>query len=400
MTQAYSIRGGHEAHVLHLSTELRRHGFDTRVLVLEELPREEHLFMRLLRERGIPLDAVRRTRAAWVGWAFALVAPVWGAWMLLRGHRPLWGRLRNYIADRPATWVLRNMLRREQPAVIHIMGCLAPYAWPLLPAERCVLHHGTEGRRDDTWEAGDFDAFRAFASRAARNFAPGSGVVANLRREFGIERPIESIFTICPDQADVPPSSPAPAVSASAPLRFGLLSRMTPEKGIHVLLQALHDYQARHGSVDFVFAGGGALEGVVRDFVATHALRGVRVQPAFESPVEILRTLDVFVHPSLSDAMPLAIAEALMCGRPCIVTRVGGIPDLVRDGQEGLLIDPDDPAPIVAAMERFQAMTSEERAAYGRRARARYDDVCRPERVGTVVAAHYRALMAEMPTGA
>ena len=179
------------------------------------------------------------------------------------------------------------------------------------------------------------------------------------------------------------------------PLRFGMLCRMTPEKGIHDLLSALRLYRDRRGAVDFLLAGGGALEAEVRACVSQHALQGVRVVSTFESPVELLRTMDVFVHPSLSDAMPMAIAEALMCGLPCIVTRIGGIPDLVRDGQEGYLIEPGQPAQIVAAMERFQDMTPDGRAAFARRARARYEEVCRPDRVGAIVAGHYRQILAE-----
>lgn len=396
MTQGYRVRGGHEAHLLHYATELRQHGFDTRILVLDALPREEHLFMRLLRERGIPLESVRRMNDRLLRLELAMIAPWWTLIMRARGRLVDRNALSHWLADRRAARALRQRLAAMRPDVVHVLGRLADFAWPAIPAHCAIMHHGTEGRLDDTWDAAELNAFRRFAQSAALNLAPGDGVVANLQREFGLSRPIVSLFTICPDQSGlIPPNAAARPSAPSAPLRFGILCRMTPEKGIDVLLEALRLYGARHGHLDFVFAGSGVLEDKIRAALAEKALQGVRLQTTFDSPVDILSQLDVFVHPSLSDAMPMAVAEALMCGVPCIVTRVGGLPDLVRDGREGLVIAPGCAEDIVSAMERFAALTPTERDAFRARARARYDDVCRPERIGLLLAAHYRAIMGD-----
>jgi len=55
----------------------------------------------------------------------------------------------------------------------------------------------------------------------------------------------------------------------------------------------------------------------------------------------ILSSAQVFVHPSLDESLGLAVAEALACGIPVIATRVGGIPELVQDMVNGLLVEPD-----------------------------------------------------------
>lgn len=401
MTQAYRIRGGHEAHLLHFATEMRTQGFDTCIVVLDELPRQEHRFMQQLRARGISLSALRRRDGLGVRALFLLLLAPWALVMVLRGRRAHGAALLDYVANRLAARTLRIRLQREQPDLIHILGRLAAYAWPVLPAARCLLHHGTEGRRDESWDEVEFEAFRQFAQRAARNFAPGSGVAENLAREFHITQPIETLYTICPDEkpAGWQPPEPPSAAGAVAPPHFGLLARMTPEKGIHDLLEALLRYTARHGTVRFTFAGTGVLEGEVRAFIARHGLDEVRVQTEFTSPAEVLAAWDVFVHPSRSDAMPMAIAEALMNGLPCVVTRAGGIPDLVRDGEEGILIDAGQPDQIVNAMERFAAMTPTQRWQFRRRARARYEQKCRPEQVGMQLAAHYRTLLGRLNEG-
>ena len=407
MTQAYKVRGGHEAHLLHFASELRRHGFSTRIMVLDALPREPHLFIRLLRERGIPLDSVRRDTGWFIRVLFAFAALPWSIVMWRRKQRPRYRMLFAYLADRLSAMALKRAIRKENPDVIHVLGRLADYACPLLPVAKSIFHHGTEGRMDASWDNNELKLFKDFVENAARNFAPGRGVAENVGREFGIKRQIETIYTICPDGGS---GSRASSSEFRVPgsefgfrgtgnkgvgLRFGILCRMTEEKGIRHLLPALKDYREKHGSVRFVFAGIGSMQQEIRNYLDTHDMLEVQLISAFSSPVEILENLDVFVHPSLSDAMPMAIAEALMCGLPCIVTDVGGIPDLVRDGQEGFVIQPGSDSEIVNAMERFAAMDQSALAEFRHRARERYEEVCLPERVGSVITEHYRDIIKE-----
>jgi glycosyltransferase involved in cell wall biosynthesis len=89
----------------------------------------------------------------------------------------------------------------------------------------------------------------------------------------------------------------------------------------------------------------------------------------------------------------MSIAEALMCGVPCIVCNVGGCADLVRDGVEGFVIEPRRADLIFDRMDRMARMGEEEFQGFQRRARARYEEVCLPAKVGAVVAEHYRAVM-------
>ena len=69
-----------------------------------------------------------------------------------------------------------------------------------------------------------------------------------------------------------------------------------------------------------------------------------RVRPLRPSPIPV-------VQPSHFEALGLAAIEALACGVPVVASRVGGLPDFIRDGENGRLVPPKDPATLSAALK-------------------------------------------------
>jgi glycosyltransferase involved in cell wall biosynthesis len=86
-----------------------------------------------------------------------------------------------------------------------------------------------------------------------------------------------------------------------------------------------------------------------------------------------LAGLDVLVQPSRADNLPLSILEAMASGLPVIGTRTGGIPELVIDGETGLLVEPERPEELAAALDSLAA-DPERRAELGRRGRERVQE--------------------------
>jgi glycosyltransferase involved in cell wall biosynthesis len=85
---------------------------------------------------------------------------------------------------------------------------------------------------------------------------------------------------------------------------------------------------------------------------------------------QLLRRAEIFVISSRSEGMPMALLEAMAYGLAVVATRVGGIPEALDDGVEGILVEAEDPAALAAAIDRLAADPGE-RARFAAAARAR-----------------------------
>jgi glycosyltransferase involved in cell wall biosynthesis len=136
----------------------------------------------------------------------------------------------------------------------------------------------------------------------------------------------------------IPPG--APIVATVAVLR--------PKKGIEVLLEAARDVRRAY----FVIIGDGPKR---EEWTALATTLGVadRVRWAgFRTDVDaLLAGCDLFVHPSLDDAFPTVLLEAMAAGLPIVASRVGGIPEIVIPGVTGELVPPGDPAALASMID-------------------------------------------------
>jgi len=195
---------------------------------------------------------------------------------------------------------------------------------------------------------------RRTGHRAARLIAVSPSV-----RRYMLEQGFLASHVVCVPNGvpriDTPSRTTPPTVWT-----LGMVALFRPRKGVEVLLEALaavrscghdvrlraigpfesHAYQARVGSLVDELGLTNAIEwtGFVRDI-----------------PAE-LQTIDALALPSLfGEGLPMVVLEAMAAGVPVIASNVEGVPEAIRHGQEGLLVEPGRPASLAAAIEELVA---------------------------------------------
>ena len=203
-----------------------------------------------------------------------------------------------------------------------------------------------------------------FNSRATReSFAPPPG------------RPCDVIY----NGLDGPPEPEPQTYDGGRPLRVALVGRVNRVKGQDVLIAALSSLPAPMRARFCVRMVGGAfenprLEAELRRTVAQAGLAGtVSVEPFVADAAPIYRWADIVAAPSkLPESLGRTAIEAMAFGRPALVSAIGGLTEVVADGETGWHIAPGDAAALAAKLEMIAARPESWRD-FGARARARYE---------------------------
>lgn len=137
---------------------------------------------------------------------------------------------------------------------------------------------------------------------------------------------------------------------------FGAAGRLSREKGHRYLLDAFASLQKMLPGqpMQLVLLGEGREEAALR---AQARRLGIEAQVCFAGfqtkAASWMQVMDCLVHPSVSDGIPNTVLEAMLLGVPVIATSVGGVPEIVEQGQTGLLVDPEDSTQLAEAMKKM-----------------------------------------------
>ena len=127
---------------------------------------------------------------------------------------------------------------------------------------------------------------------------------------------------------------------------------MRAEKGLDTLLEAFAAVRNRQPGAKLAMVGSGpCLSDLQERARALGILTDCIFEPATARVRDWLAAMDVFVLPSLSEALSNSLMEAMACGCAVAASRVGGNPELVTDGETGLLFEPKDAAGLAEALE-------------------------------------------------
>jgi glycosyltransferase involved in cell wall biosynthesis len=185
------------------------------------------------------------------------------------------------------------------------------------------------------------------------------------------------------DLAELESSASARADAAEAPFILSVASH-DEWKGLDVLLRAMALLREGDETVRLVLAGDGPLRSELQQLAASlHVDEQVQFI-GYQSRPAVARLLNecmLFVLPSRYESLGIAVVEALACGKPVVATAVDGIPEIIEDGTNGILVEPEDARALAAAIRRLLG-DADLRARLGRAGRLRVKDAFRWQRMG------------------
>jgi glycosyltransferase involved in cell wall biosynthesis len=204
---------------------------------------------------------------------------------------------------------------------------------------------------DDPFRTG---AFR-FVERGLARLADRVVTISDSLRRFTVERvgvPERKVETIHYG-LDEPPrawgTNPADEVPESARVVLST-SRLTAQKGIDVAVRAL---SLLPGDVVLVVLGEGPERKALEELARVQGLESRVFLPGRVPDVAAwLGRASLYVQPARWEGFGLAVLEAMVCGLPVVATNVSSLPELVADGETGVLVPPDDPAALARGIER------------------------------------------------
>jgi glycosyltransferase involved in cell wall biosynthesis len=133
--------------------------------------------------------------------------------------------------------------------------------------------------------------------------------------------------------------------------------RLVSYKGLPLLLRVWQEIQKQHRDARLLLLGSGGLdihncEAELRTFVHSNGLEeSVRFTGNVQNVPEYLQASDVFAFPTESDAFPSSLVEAMSCGLPVVATPVGAIKTIVKDKENGIIIQPGDFQQLYGALD-------------------------------------------------
>jgi len=132
---------------------------------------------------------------------------------------------------------------------------------------------------------------------------------------------------------------------------LGYIGRISPEKGLPYLIQAVSILDKTAYPFKLLIIGEGPQESDIKRLVLNHGLATHVIFLGFKENIdELLPAIDIFVLPSLTEGTPMALLEAMSYGVPVIASAVGGIPKIIKNNVNGLLVSPGNPSQIADAI--------------------------------------------------
>lgn len=252
-------------------------------------------------------------------------------------------------------WRLSRLIKKIAPDIVHVhlfhasrYGAMAAFlagSRRIVRTKHSVWPPGSKpGERDRIWQV--LNRFTI-----SRTVGVSSAVAKQVGSQYVIHNGIDTAYFDPKhiDQKELPVNmlkfseKPGPVI--------GIAARLTKAKGHPTLLEAFSMLLPDWPDAQLLIAGDGeerpTLELLIQKYnLADH----VQILGSIRNVREFLSILDIFAHPSILEGLGIAVIEAMSMERAIVATRVGGLPELVTDGLDGILVEPNNPRELSKAM--------------------------------------------------
>jgi len=341
-------------------------------------------------------------------WAVSLVCPQTEALApLLEWARRVGVRLHRLPGERPQhVPALVRFFRRHRPDLVHFnlhhpFACryaILAAALAGVPARIATNHLPTLPPTAYTWKG-------RLALRLAYRCVHRMLVDSETNRRRALAQ-----YPIAPEKLSVVPHGvrledfPVEGTRTSVAEEFGLnirapiigtVGRLSSQKATEDVIEAAVSVRRRFPEAQFLIVGDGERRAALERLVEARGLcASVRFTGYREDVPRLLAAMDVFVLSSLYEGMPFSVLEAMAAARPVVATRVDGVPEVVVEGETGLLVPPRAPEQLAEAIAVLLAHPERARE-MGRRGRERVRRHFSRERMVEAITNLYRAMIAQ-----
>ena len=250
----------------------------------------------------------------------------------------------NGRADWRAVRQIEEYIQEDAVDLVHTHGYKADL-YGYLAAWRChkpvvaTCHNWVGG----TAALGIYNHLDRMALKKFNALAAVSDTVAHRLLAFGV--PAEKIKTIANgiDAKTFERAQPLPLLKDEGSTVVGVVARLDLQKGFEYLLRAASELCKTFPDLKIVLVGEGPDRDAIEKMILQYGLQSNVILAGQQSNMPgIYAAMDIFVLPSLNEGLPMTVLEAMTASKPVIATRVGAIPSVIKDGENGLLVAPKD----------------------------------------------------------
>ncbi|HEY8559740.1 MAG TPA: glycosyltransferase family 4 protein [Pyrinomonadaceae bacterium] len=243
-------------------------------------------------------------------------------------------------------WMRRESLTHFHTHFSTTVGLICRKIFPQTMS--MTIHGPSEFNDPVNFRLGDKIASSSFVC-AISNYARSQLMKASPRRHW-------SKIEVAPLGIDTNLFTPHPFREVPEVFEVVCIGRLVSVKAQHVLIEAIHELKKRNRRVRLRLIGDGPDRADLERFVAASELTEQVIFEGWRNQQQILelyRHADVFALASFAEGVPVALMEAMAMQIPCVATRITGIPELIRDGIDGLLVAPSSVEELTDAIERL-----------------------------------------------